>query len=123
MSNVCGRIIAYLIESNKEIPLTVLFMLRQLKAEFAVEDLSDTFIASTFDNKQKLRSIASLSFNLPHELLAENDYLHFVNSLEKLSEKLRNGDKNKTDIVLIALADLRIKIEADSFDGLFCVDE
>lgn len=123
MSNVCERIIAYLIESNKEIPFTVLFMLRQLKAEFAVEDLSDTFIASTFDNKQKLRAIASLSFNLPHELLAENDYLHFVNSLDKLSENLRNGDKNKIDIVLIALADLRSKIEADSFDGLFCVDE
>jgi hypothetical protein len=98
-------------------------MLRQLKAEFKVGSLSDSFAISTLDSRQKLRAISALSFNLPHELLPEDDYLHFVNSLEKSSQKLMGGAEDQIDIALITLADLRSKIESDSFDGLFSVVE
>lgn len=122
MYNVCERIIYQLVESKSNIPFTILFTLRQMASEFHIENLADAFVVSNLENKQKLRAISSLTFNLPHELLTENDYLHFVNSLEKTSQKLKTDPEN-VEIALITLADLRSKIESDNFDGLFCVFE
>jgi hypothetical protein len=122
MNNICERFVYHLVESQKEVPFTVLFTLRQLASEFKTENLADAFTVSNLDNKQKLRAISSLTFSLPHELLPENDYLHFVNSLEKASQKLKT-DPDNVEIALITLTDLRSKIEADNFDGLFCVFE
>lgn len=122
MNNVCERVVYRLVELKSEIPFTVLFTLRQLVSEFKIENLADAFIVSNLDNKQKLRAISSLTFNLPHELLPENEYLHFVNSLEKASQKMK-ADSENFEIALITLTDLQSKIEADKFDGLFCVFE
>lgn len=122
MNNVCERVVYRLVELKSEIPFTVLFTLRQLVSEFKIENLADAFIVSNLDNKQKLRAISSLTFNLPHELLPENEYLHFVNSLEKASQKMK-ADSENLEIALITLTDLQSKIEADKFDGLFCVFE
>lgn len=123
MSKVCERIIYYLVESKKEIPFSILFMLRRLQSEFKLDTLVDIFTISTLSDKQKLRAISSLTYNLPPELLADSDYFHFINSLEKTSQKLSDGQDEQIEIGMITLADLKNKIEADDFDGLFCVSE
>lgn len=120
MSDVYKKIVQHLAESPGEIPFTLLFTLRQLKREFWLDELKSTVITSSMDNKQKLRTISSISFSLPHELLPENDYLHFINAFEKFSQKLGPDNIN---LALITLADLRTKIDADNFDGLFSVTE
>ncbi|KAI6191252.1 E3 ubiquitin-protein ligase listerin [Aphelenchoides bicaudatus] len=111
MNNLGERFVYHLVESNAEIPFTILFTLRQLASEFEIENLADVFTISTLDNKQKLRAVSALSFSLPHELLPENEYLHFVNSLEKASQKVEKepGRKRSHQKCFVVFSDANLR--------------
>jgi hypothetical protein len=112
------KLIRELAQMSNEIPFTILFALRRLEQPELVEAFKD----SELNDKQKLRAVSALTTSIPAELLTslDNDYLHFVASLERASEKLK-ANAEQENLSLILLADLRAKIEADGLE-LFTVN-